>query len=190
MSELDLILREWHVWQRGYRPVRGYHDRAQGCEDHRTSRQYDDVTGALDDDLHERTMRSVDHEIAELPPMPRMCIAEIAMTLARGHSLQRNPRLPTGPERRERSPKSYRFVRKRLRPFGNPVRKRQGAEALSFHDIYRTPRTDCAPHTHPTRVHRPSFHPTTARLFAASQQYSPSKTDVVFRTSQGCDATK
>ena len=96
-DELDEVLRDWHNWQRGYRPVRGYHDCAQGCEDHRTSRQYDDVNGALDDANHQAKMRDVNFEISELQPEPNWCIHEMAMILARGNSLQRNPRLPMGP---------------------------------------------------------------------------------------------
>ena len=53
----------------------------------------------------------------------------------------------TALKRHEGTPKSYRFVRKRPRPFGNPLSKRQGAEASAIDDILRTVRKDCALHT-------------------------------------------
>ena len=113
-DELEQVLTEWHAWQRGYRPVRSYNDRAQGCELHRSSRQYDDVNGALDEANRESQMRAVDYEISELPNEPRWCITEMAMHLARGHCLQRNPRLPRGPERAALDARSRVMLTRRL----------------------------------------------------------------------------
>lgn len=101
LSELDDILQQWHHWQGSYTPVRGYNARALVCGDYRTSRQYDDANGALDDALHDERMRTVSFEVAELPDMMRYSIADDARALCLGAALRHNPRLPDDRTQRE-----------------------------------------------------------------------------------------
>jgi hypothetical protein len=93
---LDDILTQWHQWCLGYRKAvaRGYNGVAQGMEQYRTSRQYDDTNGALDEAIDHRRMTQVDWEIGEMPGLEQTAIRMQARALYLGVSVFASPRLP------------------------------------------------------------------------------------------------
>ena len=91
---LDDILSRWHSWQCGYRASRGFSPKSLVTGDYRTSRQYDDVNGALDIDIDAAIMRQVDFEIGEMADPHRTAIYCLARALALGLAVFTSPRLP------------------------------------------------------------------------------------------------
>ena len=91
---LDDLLSRWHSWQLANKTTRGYAPKALVCGDYRISRQYDDVSGALDDDLDNLRSRQVDHEVRQMGETHRAAIYTLARNLATGREVWFSPRLP------------------------------------------------------------------------------------------------
>ena len=98
--ELDDLLGRWHRWCAGATVGRGYADRSLVCGDYRTSRQYDDHNGALDDELERSTMRSVNFQIGEMRDPHRSAIHAQARAISMGVRVWSSPRLPADPDAR------------------------------------------------------------------------------------------
>lgn len=92
-AALDDILSRWHHWRSMGGIVKGYADHSLVCGDYRTSRQYDDVNGALDDELEDIRMRQVDFEVSELPDPWRSAIHALARSLCTGAAVFHSPRI-------------------------------------------------------------------------------------------------
>jgi hypothetical protein len=95
---LDDLLCRWHQWP-GNRAgaCRGWPSRALVCGESVTSRQYDDVNGALDLAVDACVMRDVDFHVGELPDAPlayRSAIHAQARALVTGAAVWSSPRLP------------------------------------------------------------------------------------------------
>lgn len=99
-AALDLLLSTWHQWQRAS-TARGYNTRALVCGEYRSSRQYDDCNGALDDELEHRTMKTVDFQVAQMVDPYKAAIYAQARALAVGCSVWSSPRLPADPFERQ-----------------------------------------------------------------------------------------
>jgi hypothetical protein len=93
-ATLDDILSRWHSWQRGDRLTDGHSGRATAFGDSLTSRQYDDMNGALDAQLETTTMRQVDFEVSEIPDPWRSALHALARSLYTGHAVFHSPRIP------------------------------------------------------------------------------------------------
>jgi hypothetical protein len=91
---LDDILIRWHQWPGAGKVGRGFNNRALVCGDYRTSRQYDDSNGALDDDLENRRMSQVDFEVSQMKDPHRAAIYCLARALVIGAQVFNSPRLP------------------------------------------------------------------------------------------------
>ena len=91
---LDSLLSQWHDWCSHSKTVRGYSPTAAGFDQYRTSRQYDDANGALDDALDGKTMCAVDFAISGLETDHRVAIQQEARNLAAGREVFISPRLP------------------------------------------------------------------------------------------------
>lgn len=91
---LDDLLAAWHAYGSSAPTGTGYCTHSLVCGDYRTSRQYDDENGALDGELHKRTMQAVDFAISQLEPMHRYCIQQEARNLHAGRNVFISPRLP------------------------------------------------------------------------------------------------
>lgn len=100
-AQLDDLLSQWHQWAASKRGVRGYASRALVCGEYRVSRQYDDVSGALDAELDNSTMKTIDFQTTEMPEPYRSAIYALAKNLTTGHSVFLSPRLPTAKEARD-----------------------------------------------------------------------------------------
>lgn len=101
-AHLDDILADWHSFAAERQEVRGYSKTATGCDRWRCSRQYDDANGALDTDLHARTLSTVGRCIGKMDEPYRSAIYEEARNLCTGLSVWQSPRLPSDPRSRER----------------------------------------------------------------------------------------
>jgi hypothetical protein len=101
-EDLDHLLILWHNWQGGARVARGYGGQSAVVGEYLVSRQYDDVSGVLDDDLDDERCRWVQFHVDELQHPWRTAIYVIAMNLACGLSVWANPRLPSDPDERAR----------------------------------------------------------------------------------------
>jgi hypothetical protein len=93
-AKLDDLLSRWHFWQTKTRGVHSFAPKALVCGDYRTSRQYDDENGALDDALEVHTMRQIDFEVQELGDPWRSAIYAIARSLFTGAAVFHSPRIP------------------------------------------------------------------------------------------------
>lgn len=93
-AALDDLLSRWHHWASRARLVRGYAPRALVCGDFKVSRQYDDSNGALDADMENDTMASVDFHVSEMADPYRTAIHCNARNLSLGLSVWSSPRLP------------------------------------------------------------------------------------------------
>lgn len=100
-SQLDNLLSQWHQWADKKIGVRGYNSKALVCGDFRVSRQYDDVSGALDDELDNTTMKAIDFCVTEMPEPHRSAIYALAKNLTTGHTVFLSPRLPKMKEARD-----------------------------------------------------------------------------------------
>lgn len=99
-GELDSLLSRWHHWQGGHKATRGFKSKALVVGDYQVSRQYDDLSGALDDDLENATMRKVEFEVSEMKDPHRAAIYCLARALCIGVAVFASPRLPTDPRER------------------------------------------------------------------------------------------
>ena len=91
---LDDVLSRWHQWASGGSVARGYGSRSMVCGEFRVSRQYDDVNGALDDELEHATMKTVDFQVSEMRDPWRSAIHANARALVVGAAVWSSPRLP------------------------------------------------------------------------------------------------
>jgi hypothetical protein len=89
----DLLIRWWN-WRAPIQPARGHGRTALGFEGYRTSRQYDDENGALDDEVEAAIMKGVGDEIDRLDSMHRTAVYCQARALTLGVLVFTNPRLP------------------------------------------------------------------------------------------------
>lgn len=101
MSELDQILSDWHEWAQAYKPARGFKNRALVVGDYLISRQYDSDNGALDQELDNKTMETVDFQISELQEPYRSAIHCEAKNIHAGNEVFISPRLPTAKGERD-----------------------------------------------------------------------------------------
>jgi hypothetical protein len=92
-SALDDVLSRWHHWRAVGGIVKGYADHSLVCGDYRSSRQYDDVNGALDDELESARMEQVDFEVSELLDPWRSAIHSLARSLCTGAAVFHSPRI-------------------------------------------------------------------------------------------------
>lgn len=100
---LDDLLCKWAQWVRPITTSTGHQHHAAGCGAYRTSRQYDDTNGALDDDLDHMICKAVDGHVGAMPNEPepyRLAIHAEARRLVVGVDVFRSARLPTGEARR------------------------------------------------------------------------------------------
>ena len=93
-AQLDDVLSEWHSWQLGARDGRGFARRSSVVGDFRISRQWDDVNGALDDDLDAMRMRQVEFEVEQLPDPWRSAIYALARSASTGAAVIHSGRVP------------------------------------------------------------------------------------------------
>ena len=92
-ATLDDILSRWHHWQRRDKVTDGHSGRASTFGESLTSRQYDDVNGALDDELETQTMRQVDFEVSEINDPWRSALHALARSLYTGTAVFHSPRI-------------------------------------------------------------------------------------------------
>jgi hypothetical protein len=98
---LDDILIRWWNWRAPIQPTRGHNRSAMGFESYRTSRQYDDENGALDDDIENQRMEAVSRQIDSLESLHRIAIYVQARALTLGVAVFTNARLPTSKTERD-----------------------------------------------------------------------------------------
>lgn len=98
---IDDILARWGWWLRPLNVGAGHAHQAAGCGGYRSSRQYDDANGALDDAVEHALMKSVDAQIALIPDPYRTGLHAEARRLVVGVDVFRSARLPEGPKRAE-----------------------------------------------------------------------------------------
>lgn len=96
-EDLDHLLILWHNWQGSARLARGYGCRSAVVGEYRVSRQYDDVSGVLDDDLDDERCKQVQFHVEEMHHPWRTAVYTMAMNLACGLAVWSNPRLPSDP---------------------------------------------------------------------------------------------
>ena len=94
---MDDLLSRWHHWLHPVNVSRGLSSSSAGTELYRSSRQYDDENGALDDGIEHRVMQGVQacHERLEHPHSTVITIE--ARNLHLGMAVYRSPRLPDDP---------------------------------------------------------------------------------------------
>ncbi len=97
---LDDLLGRWHRWCQQATVGRGHASRSLVVGEYRTSRQYDDANGALDDDLERSTMRTVNFQVSELRDPHRSAIHAQARAIHCGVKVWSSPRLPSDPDAR------------------------------------------------------------------------------------------
>ena len=90
---LDGLLCRWHQWQ-STALGRGWHRVALVVGEYRTSRQYDDANGALDDHLDSIQMRAVEFAVQQMADPHRAAIYCLARALTLGIWVFTSPRLP------------------------------------------------------------------------------------------------
>lgn len=95
-AALDDLLSRWHHWASSRPACKGFAPKALVCGDYRTSRQYDDTNGALDDDLDASTMRTVDFQVSEMADPWRSAIYALARSLSCGYAVWSSPRIAPG----------------------------------------------------------------------------------------------
>lgn len=98
---LDSLLCQWHQWAGHFRGVRGYASKALVCGDFRVSRQYDDLSGALDDELDNVTMKAIDFQVSEMVEPYKAAIYALAKNLTVGNEVFISPRLPANKAARD-----------------------------------------------------------------------------------------
>lgn len=98
---LDDLLCRWAQWCRPVNVGRGYGRQALVCGQFRTSRQYDDANGALDEDLDHAMLRQVDYEISQIPQPENTALHAEGRRLRTGVDVFVSPRLPVDRMERE-----------------------------------------------------------------------------------------
>ena len=98
---LDDLLGRWHRWCQQATVGRGHASRSLVVGEYRTSRQYDDANGALDDDLERSTMKAVNFNVGEMRDPWRSAIHAQARAIHCGVLVWSSPRLPQDREARE-----------------------------------------------------------------------------------------
>jgi hypothetical protein len=93
-AALDDILSRWHHWRSGFRVEVGHDTEAAGFSGYLTSRQYDDVNGALDDAIEDDIMAAVDAVIDNMAPSYQLVLQVQARALYVGVHVFNSPRLP------------------------------------------------------------------------------------------------
>ena len=97
---IDDLLCRWAQWLRPLASSHGYAAVAAGCAGYRTSRQYDDQNGALDESIDHVVMKQVDHEIAQIAQPWCIALHCEARRLVLGVDVFKSPRLPNDREAR------------------------------------------------------------------------------------------
>ena len=83
-TALDYILVRW-IQHRPGTVGRGFNDRTPGPGDlYRPSRQYDDINGALDEDIEHERMKVVDFQIWQMGEKHRWALTDHARSLMLG----------------------------------------------------------------------------------------------------------
>lgn len=93
-EQLDDLLSRWDHWLQPVQVSRGHSSSSAGCGLYRTSRQYDDQNGALDDQVEHQVMQGVQSCVERLDTQQRVAIHIEARNLRLGLSVWRSPRLP------------------------------------------------------------------------------------------------
>lgn len=91
---LDDLLSRWDHWAHPVHVGRGHASTSAGCGLYRTSRQYDDENGALDDAIEHRLMQGMQACVERLETQHRMAIHIEARNVRLGLQVWRSPRLP------------------------------------------------------------------------------------------------
>jgi hypothetical protein len=99
-QQLDDLLSRWHHWRSSYQPVRGYESGGNATDGYRSSRQYDDANGALDDAIERQIMAQVEFQVSELCELHQAAIMSNARGLHCGADVWSHPRLPRDPVQR------------------------------------------------------------------------------------------
>lgn len=97
MDAIDRLLLDWHEWQLGYEPVRGYPPDAGFSEGFRSSRQWmdlDALNDEVDAQLRESVGRVIDPLILKLDLRLRIAISTAVRNLYAGTIVWTNPRWP------------------------------------------------------------------------------------------------
>ena len=89
----DDILRRWHHWSRGYRPIADVGSSPM-FNQAKSGRQYETQYDLAERSLEDSTMESVDFHVYELPPTQRTAIQINARNIATGRSVWKSERLP------------------------------------------------------------------------------------------------
>ncbi|MEM5403793.1 hypothetical protein [Paraburkholderia unamae] len=97
MDKIDHILLDWHEWQLGYEPVRGYPSDAGFGQSFRSSRQWmdlDELNEEIELKLREHVGRVVDPLVMALDIRLRIAVATAVRNLYAGATIWANPRWP------------------------------------------------------------------------------------------------
>ena len=89
----DDILRRWHHWSRGYRPIADVGSSPM-FNQAKSGRQYETQYDLAERSLEDSTMESVDFHVYELPPTQRTAIQINARNIATGRMVWKSERLP------------------------------------------------------------------------------------------------
>lgn len=109
-ATLDDLLIRWWDWRKPMQPARGFNNCSMGTEGYRTSRQYDDVNGALDSDAEHRTMKLVSRAVDALENDHKRIIIVVAKALHMGIFVFKSPNLSHDPETRNAQIKAARLA--------------------------------------------------------------------------------
>jgi hypothetical protein len=97
MDRIDSLLLDWHEWQLGYEPVRGYPPDAGFGQSFRSSRQWmdhDELNEEVELKLREHVGRIVDPLVMALNVRLRIAVATAVRNLHAGALVWTNPRWP------------------------------------------------------------------------------------------------
>ena len=94
---LNDLLSRWHAWASDERTALGYPSVSASANQYRASRQYDDATGALDQDVENVIMAGVDACVWSIPQPYRIALHINARNLSTGVFVWRSPRMPEDP---------------------------------------------------------------------------------------------
>jgi hypothetical protein len=94
-ADLDYWLARWWGWRERPNVSEGYYTAGPATKQYRTSRQYDDQNGALDEDVDCKILEQFDHEIHQLEQDQRIAVQYEARRLNIGVAVFMSPRLPT-----------------------------------------------------------------------------------------------
>lgn len=98
---LNSLLVQWHRWGSRATMGKGYPSASASCKPARTSRQYDDCNGALDDALDDSVMVAFDVAADRVDQPWRTALQVQARNMSTGAAVWRSPRLPVDPLERE-----------------------------------------------------------------------------------------